>query len=58
MREKKGAKSSRSLSGKLLSVEPEYRFAVYKKLVAKRQRKASSKGSPILPGSFESSKRR
>lgn len=46
------------LSGKLLAVEPEYRFAVYKKLIAKRRGKVSGKGSPVLLGSYESGKRR
>jgi hypothetical protein len=55
---KKSPKSPRELSGKLLAVAPEYRFAVYKKLIAKRRTKVSGKGSPILPGSYESGKRR
>lgn len=55
---KKRTKTPGGLSGKLLAVEPEYRFAVYKKLIAKRRGKVSGKGSPILPGSYESGKRR
>lgn len=54
----KRPKRSGGLSGKLLAVEPEYRFAVYKKLIAKRRGKATGKGSPMLPGSYESGKRR
>jgi hypothetical protein len=46
------------LSGKLLAVEPEYRFAVYKKLIAKRRGKVVGKGFSVLPGSYESGKRR
>jgi hypothetical protein len=46
------------MTGKLLAVEPEYRFAVYKKLVAKRRNKKARSGSPALSGSFESGKRR
>lgn len=55
---KKRTKTPGGLSGKLLAVEPEYRFAVYKKLIEKRRGKGSGKGSPILPGSYESGKRR
>lgn len=55
---KKGPKKAGGLSGKLLAVEPEYRFAVYKKLIAKRRAKVSGKGSPVLPGSYEGGKRR
>ena len=54
----KRSKGSGGLSRKLLAVEPEYRFAVYKKLVAKRRPKVSGKGSPMVPGSYESGKRR
>jgi len=54
----KRPKRSGGLSGKLLAVEPEYRFAVYKKLIGKRRGKATGKGSPMLPGSYESGKRR
>lgn len=46
------------MTGKLLAVEPEYRFAVYKKLVAKRRSQKARSGSPVLSGSFESGKRR
>lgn len=46
------------LTGKLLAVAPEYRFAVYKQLQAKRRAKKSTGGSPVLPGSFENGKRR
>lgn len=42
---KERPKTPRGLSGKLLAVEPEYRFAVYKKLIAKRRGKVSGKGS-------------
>jgi hypothetical protein len=55
---KERPKTPGGLSGKLLAVEPEYRFAVYKKLIAKRRGKVSGKGSPMLPGSYESGKRR
>lgn len=55
---KKGHEKSGGLRAKLLAVEPEYRFAVYKKLMAKRRSKVSGKGTPILPGSYEGGKRR
>jgi len=51
---KKSPKPPKGLSGKLLAVEPEYRFAVYKKLIAIRRDKMSGKGSPMLPGSYDS----
>jgi hypothetical protein len=51
-------KKRRGLTGKLLAVEPEYRHALYKKIMAKRRGKTVSKGSPMLPGSFENGKRR
>jgi hypothetical protein len=38
-------KRSGGLSGKLLAVETEFRFAVYKNLIAKRRGKLSGKGS-------------
>lgn len=46
------------LTGKLLAVEPEYRFAVYKKLTIKSRAKKAGQGSPVLQGSFENGKRR
>lgn len=46
------------LAGKLLAVEPEYRHALYKKIMAKRRGKVAIEGSPMLPGSFENGKRR
>lgn len=46
------------LTGKLLAVEPEYRFAVYKKILARRAAKSPRKGSPTVSGSFENGKRR
>ena len=52
------AKKPGGLTGKLLAVDPEYRFAVYKRLVAKRRGKVSNRGSPVLAGSFENGKRR
>lgn len=55
---KKRKKKPGGLSRKLLAVEPEYRFAVYKKLIAKRRGKVRGKGSPVLLGSYESGKRR
>lgn len=55
---KKRPKRPGGLIRKLLAVEPEYRFAVYKKLIAIRRGKVSGKGSPVLPGSYESGKRR
>ncbi|WP_343741660.1 hypothetical protein [Herbaspirillum huttiense] len=54
----KHLKKSGGLSGKLLAVAPEYRFAVYKQLEAKRRAKKPQKGSPVLPGSFENGKKR
>jgi len=54
----KRPKTAGGLSRRLLAVEPEYRFAVYKKLIAKRRGKGTGKGSPMLPGSYESGKRR
>ncbi len=54
----KPQKGAGALSRKLLAVEPEYRFAVYKKLMVKRRGKVTGKGSPMLPGSYESGKRR
>ena len=55
----KRAKKSGGLAIKLLTVEPEYRFASYKKILAKRgSKKKSTGGSPVLPGSFENGKRR
>ena len=54
---KKALKLPRGLSGKLLAVEPEYRFAVYKNLIAKQRGKLSGKGSPMLSGSYERGKR-
>lgn len=54
----KRPKGAGGLSRKLLAVEPEYRFAVYKKLTAKRRAKVGGKGSPMLPGSYENGKRR
>ena len=46
------------LTGKLLAVEPDYRFAVYKKLTIKSREKKAGRGSPVLQGPFESGKRR
>lgn len=47
------------MAGKLEAVAPEYRFAVYRQLLAKRRAKGARKaGSPVLPGSFENGKRR
>jgi hypothetical protein len=54
----KRAKKPRSLSGKLMAVEPEYRFAVYKRLTSSQRGKKSGRGSPVLSGSFENGKRR
>ena len=54
----KHSKKPGRMTGKLLSVEPEYRFAVYKKLTAKRRITKVSSGSPVLSGSFEDGKRR
>lgn len=54
----KPKKKKGGLAGKLLAVDPEYRFGLYKQLQIKRLRKRSKKGSPVLLGSFESSKRR
>ena len=51
-------KRLRGLAGKLLAVEPEYRYALYKNIIAKHRGKTVSKGSPMLPGSFENGKRR
>lgn len=51
-------KKAKGLAGKLLAVEPEYRHALYKKIMAKRRSKTVRKGSPMLPGSFENGKRR
>lgn len=48
----------RGLAGKLVAVEPEYRYALYKKIMTKRRGKTVSKGSPMLSGSFENGKRR
>lgn len=51
-------KNPGGMTGKLLSVEPEYRHSLYKKILAKRRGKSVSKGSPVLQGSFENGKRR
>lgn len=51
-------RKAKGLAGKLLAVEPEYRHTLYKKIMAKRRSKTLSKGSPMLPGSFENGKRR
>lgn len=51
-------KKAKGLAGKLLAVEPEYRHALYKKIIAKRRSKTVSRGSSMLPGSFENGKRR
>lgn len=59
-KKKKSKPRKGGLQGKLLAVEPEYRFVVYKKLlIEKANKKASSKKrSPLLQGSFENGKRR
>jgi hypothetical protein len=54
----KPKKKPGGVAGKLLAVLPEYRFAVYKKILAKRRGKVPKRGSPVVSGSFESSKRR
>lgn len=54
----KRKKISGGMTGKLLAVEPEYRFAVYKKLTSQRRVKKAGHGSPVLSGSFENGKRR
>jgi len=54
----KRKKKSGGLTGKLLAVEPEYRFAMYKKLTSQPRGKKAGRGSPVLSGSFENGKRR
>lgn len=50
---KKRTKTLGGLSGKLLAVASEYRFAVYKKLIAKRRGKMSGKDSPMRFGAYD-----
>jgi hypothetical protein len=46
------------VAGKLMAVLPVYRFAVHKKILAKRRGKSTKRGCPVVSGSFESGKRR
>lgn len=50
--------SVKGITGKLLAVEPEYRFGLYLQLQAKKRKKKTGRGSPMLSGSFENGKRK